>query len=303
MRVRAFYSVYILALLSPAVISCGAEANEPAIFSGDFESQSSDCWSSRGADGWNLAGCGGFINIGKGPAVSLAQGEIAHSGSRSLKLTYSQNEETGGADVQFSERNHVFTRFFDYYSNGFDFAYGMKMHRIRSFNSAGGINNFDIVMVPWGRPTSGFYNFTGTNDMQSISLNYNGGPVDWTPADANYAFQRARWYCVETEVKLNDPGTSNGHVRLWVDGNLVVQRSNLNIRGNMTAGLNSVMFGGWYSNGAAGQNPQPNPSPVSVRYVDDVAIGSEKIGCDTGGDREPEQPPNAPGGLSVTGRP
>ena len=304
---RIFY-FSIAALFFSVLPCCGPCCAEVTgngiIFQTDFESQNFNCWDTRGTDGWNISGCGGLSSIGKGSSVALVQNEIFHSGSKSMRVRFSSDEQIGGADATFSDQNHIFTRFYDYYHTNFDFGFGMKIQRIRSFNPVSAINNFDMVLVSWGSPTSGSYDFSGTNGMQAISLNYNGGPVEWTPADANFGFQRSRWYCVETEVKLNDPGSSNGLVKIWVDGNLIAQKSNLNIRGNLSAGLNNVMFGGWYSNGAAGRNPQPNPSPVSNRFVDDIAVGTERIGCESGGGGSggdgSNQPPSTPGGLRFT---
>jgi hypothetical protein len=42
--------------------------------------------------------------------------------------------------------------------------------------------------------------------------------------------ERGRWYCIETYVKLNDPGQRNGILRGWVDGQLACERTDLIFR-------------------------------------------------------------------------
>ena len=115
--------------------------------------------------------------------------------------------------------------------------------------------------------------------MFEASANYNGGFNDWGGHYADLSFKRETWYCLEHEIKLNDPGLSNGEARIWVDGVLKVEAKNLKIREKKEHKLNLVLFGGWYSNGALGINPQPNPEQKSDRYIDDVVVSSQRIGC------------------------
>ena len=67
---------------------------------------------------------------------------------------------------------------------------------------------------------------------------------------------------------------------MWIDGDIKVNSTGLKIRDNNEHKLNLVLFGGWYSNQAAGSNPQIHPASRTVRYIDDVAISNERIGCD-----------------------
>lgn len=63
---------------------------------------------------------------------------------------------------------------------------------------------------------------------------------------------------------------SDGFVRLYLDGVLVVSRDNLEIRSSEEFLINTILFGGWYSNGIAG-NPYPDPSNPSSYLIDDVS--------------------------------
>ena len=265
------------------------------LFQSDFEQEDMNCWATRASDGWNSPGCNGWIEIG-GTVISLVQNQTRRSGTKSLRIEYTQDEQQGGATREINH-DHVYVRFFEYYATDFDFAAGMKTGRISSFN--GNTNNYDIILYSGARSSNPLNSsdFCGTNDMETLTLGYNGGPLDWGDVSGNVAMQRGRWYCVEYEVQLNTPGQSNGAVRVWVDDALQAQRTNFNIRGNVTALLNRVMIGGWYSNSAAGQNSCPNPQSASVRYIDDVVIATERIGCGTGGSPPDTTPPQAPRGF------
>jgi hypothetical protein len=257
------------------------DLTDDVIFASNFDSETQQCWSNRpNANGnWNFAGCGGFVNIGNGGSVSIAENEISRSGNKALKITFNVDEDYGGAEIDLIEADHIYTRYYDYYNTDFDFPYGMKIHRIRSFNEILQINNFDSTLLIAGRPSQGEFNYSGINDTAELTYGSNGGQVDWGSAVVPLTLTRNRWYCMEAEMKLNTPGQANGVTRAWIDGNLVIERTNLNIRGTNTGKINAILFGGWYSNQAAGNNPYRNPDVSSVRYIDDIAVSTTRIGC------------------------
>jgi hypothetical protein len=80
-----------------------------------------------------------------------------------------------------------------------------------------------------------------------------------------------RWICIETRMKLNTPGSSNGEMSLWVDGQLDAQASNLNFRGSYTGyGINSVMIENYVNSGA----PR-----IQSRSFDNFVVSRTRIGC------------------------
>ncbi len=271
---------FFVLLLVLASISLPVKAGAAVLFEDDFESSP-----------------GGTVI---GIAV-IAEGEVAHSGSKALKLKFTRNEQGGGMDVKMKGSDHIFTRWYDYYAQQFDFAYGMKIHRIQSFNEQRQLNDWDSVVVPWGEGKGERgRDLSGINDMRTISILNNGGPGNWNGVWADMKFERGRWYCVEAEMKLNTPGQNDGEVSIWVGGEQVIHRTGMDLRGGLSSPVNTVLFGGWYSNGAAGENPQPDPAVPSIRYIDDVAISTTRIGCLP--DVADTTPPRQPTGLRVEGQ-
>lgn len=261
--------IFIFALL----LSFPIAVNAAVLFRSDFEAEDPVCWLLRDLDGYSPLGCNGWVDLG-GKSVSLAVNEVNHSGTKSMKVIFSSNEQRGGAERPVVNASHIFVRFYDYYKENFDFAAGMKTSRIRSFN--GNINNYDIVLYSSAQNSGG--NYCGISDMTNLNIAYNGGPSDWGDLFTNPGMVRGRWYSVETEVKLNTPGLSDGEVRIYVNGVKTGEKKNINIRGNLQSTINRILIGGWYSNGAAGTNPCPNPESPSVRYIDDVIIADSYIG-------------------------
>lgn len=299
--------ITVLFLSSVLSISCAqaedAEtcAKPEVFFCDDFEGADQACWSPNNrpnSGGWNYKGCGSWTNIGQADHVSLAVGEVAKSGNKAMKITFTSDENFGGGHIirDVFSTDHLFVRQWTYFAKDFDFAANQKILRINSMNGGIGLGpvNYDIVALQTAYPDNGNIGdfHQGITNMKGLNMSYNGGPNDWGSVGELISFQRERWYCMEVEIKLNSPGSSNGEVRLWVDGNLLKERSGINIRGNRTENLNTVLFGGWYSNGAAGQNPYVNPAVPAIRYIDDVVISRARIGC-------ADVPPGAPKSIRI----
>jgi hypothetical protein len=244
------------------------------LFSTNLEDQSTSCWNDgRTATSMN-GGCGPFRAIGYKP-FKLIEGGIAHSGNKSIQITYEKNEEAGGTNVGI-DAEAVNVRSYYYFDQGFDFGQGMKIGRVSSFNSSKGLNDIDIILEI--RSAQGG-NQCGVTNSQDVGLFFNGAPKgsDWGSVAADFNFQRGRWYAIEYQVVLNTPGQSNGTVTLWIDGQKVATRTGLRIRGSLSSRMNTVKIGGWYSNSAHG-NSCANPAQPSVLRMDDIVISKSYIG-------------------------
>jgi hypothetical protein len=246
------------------------------LFDTDLDSEDAACWDDRNTSGYARSACGAWGSIGSAGA-KLAAGR-GRDGSSALQVTFSKNEEVGGASLALSA-DVVNVRAYYNFSEGFDFGQGVKIGRISSFNEATQKNDVDIIMTVRS-PQGG--NQCGLTDMADLGLFFNGKPTgyDWGSAGSATRFERGRWYAVEYQVKLNTPGMKDGSVKLWVDGSLVASKEGLNIRG--TGGndvkLNRLRIGGWYSNGAHGNSGCASPSQASTMHIDDVAVGADFIG-------------------------
>ncbi|MEO6094654.1 MAG: hypothetical protein ABIW76_02895 [Fibrobacteria bacterium] len=108
---------------------------------------------------------------------------------------------------------------------------------------------------------------TGYNDMANIQwIGAKAGSTrlfDGTHNDA--------WVCVETHVKLNDAGASNGLQEFWLGDTLEAKREGLNFLGSYSAyGINSVFLENHWNTGS----PQ-----VQERYFDNFVVSTKRIGC------------------------
>lgn len=77
----------------------------------------------------------------------------------------------------------------------------------------------------------------------------------------NAALASGRWVRVEQEVVLNDPGQSNGQLRLWLDGHLVAESSEVELRRDPSI----VLAGVAGDIGYGGKRPEGTAKDVFIR--------------------------------------
>jgi hypothetical protein len=107
------------------------------------------------------------------------------------------------------------------------------------------------------------------------SYSYTNFPTVW-PADEKWEnngnhLNYDQWYCIEMTVKLNDPGSSNGWIKIYIDDELILDHNNLIIRDNDAA------FG-WVGVGYQVDRDGDTEKRDSIRYWDDIVISSDYVG-------------------------
>ncbi len=80
-----------------------------------------------------------------------------------------------------------------------------------------------------------------------------------------------RWYCIEQQSRLNTPGTNDGSLRGWVDGQLVFEKSDVRMRDVDTLKIETVWLNLYYGGTWTAK------SDYHV-YIDDVVISKSRIG-------------------------
>lgn len=82
---------------------------------------------------------------------------------------------------------------------------------------------------------------------------------------------RNRWYCIEQYVRLNRPGISDGILRVWVDGRLAMERSDIRMRNVDQLHIETVWLNAYH--GGAEKSPQDQHF-----YIDNVVVARRYIG-------------------------
>jgi hypothetical protein len=86
-------------------------------------------------------------------------------------------------------------------------------------------------------------------DTNQITAFFDGGPSNPCGNQGSTAFYNLgqwnfdTWYWYQVQVKANTPGASDGELRVWIDGNKVLEKTGLNMRGTCTIGLSRFAIG------------------------------------------------------------
>lgn len=93
------------------------------------------------------------------------------------------------------------------------------------------------------------------------------------PLDVRFGERTGEWTMIEARVKLNTPGQNDGRITYWLNGDTVLDRSGVNLRGAYTATtINVAMLEGqWVGAGAIRGDLK--------RWFDNVVIATEPAGC------------------------
>ncbi len=82
---------------------------------------------------------------------------------------------------------------------------------------------------------------------------------------------RNRWYCIEQYVRLNRPGAADGVIRVWMDGRLAMERSDIRYRSVERLHVEDAWLNVYHGGAAVSPHNQH-------LYIDNVVIAKSYIG-------------------------
>ena len=84
----------------------------------------------------------------------------------------------------------------------------------------------------------------------------------------NFTPQRNRWYSYELMVKANTPGSRDGRVALWIDGNLIADWQNIRLRDTTALKIERITLD---------LHIKHNPNRVNLKWYDNVKMLQEEL--------------------------
>jgi hypothetical protein len=286
----------LLALTVIGMLSGGADAT--VFFDENFETAVVPF---TPPSGWTLR----TNNFPDGVDHCVISTEQAHSGTKSVKFTYSNtdasqdnfdacdmskgNQQSAGDLTALPHVTEMYFRAWRYTINYFPSPVNghSKMMYIKNFSPSTGTGAFpEFIPENLGNRLA----HTGTVDSYACySSNIVGGvqvggayTTNWFNDCEPFAGDGGlavpipdnSWHCLEYHYKLNTPGVRDGVIQSWIDGALQINLQNLETRAPTTTGSNfaDATFGGFmlYRQSAA---------QGSIIYWDDPAAGDTRIGC------------------------
>jgi hypothetical protein len=120
---------------------------------------------------------------------------------------------------------------------------------------------------------------TGIREGRRVTTRYNDfANLKWLGARQGVtpvfgAAESGRWVCVESHIRLNTPGKSDGVFELWVDGKREASREDLDWHGEWTEyGINAVFLENYCNTGGRGSVKR------QARWFDNFVISTRPIG-------------------------
>ena len=112
----------------------------------------------------------------------------------------------------------------------------------------------------------------GTYAYHSKATATYGEGLQWITGGLAGLIEPDRWYCIEQRVKLNTPGTADGVLQVWVDGQLALSRTDIRLRDREGIRIEEVWMN--FFHGGTG------PAPAAMHaYVDNLVIAKRYVGC------------------------
>ncbi|HEX2056428.1 MAG TPA: hypothetical protein VHF07_08035 [Nitrospiraceae bacterium] len=209
------------------------------------------------------------------------------AGGRALEVTYPQGGEGKWLARWFMPGyDRAFVRLYIKFEEGFRCGinctkivafYGNRLDDSQSgFGKAGirptGTDFFfaSLVTLNWRRrPDPGeiiFYSYFPDMTQAPDGMFWGNFFFQEEPREA---VQPGRWYCLELEVKANQPGLRDGYQRMWINDIFKGDTTGMRWRDTTDVRINAVQL-------------TFSASPVPIRehvWIDNLVVSTERIGC------------------------
>ena len=245
--------------------------NDPAVIWYDDFSTEKPYLESSGAIDYTES----FDNVGGALNVGFKKGDVEGMGNRKLAFGDFPSESAVNKGKHFDE---IYWRIYVKHQYGWE-GRPCKISRATSIVS----KNWQQAMIThvWSGPENSIILDPATGVKgQSDTIITNGyndfANLKWLGNKPCSSFQISSgdesgyWVLVEASAKLNTPGKSDGSCRLWIDGRLEAERTNLNFRGSYTKhGINGVFLESYWNGGA---------SKTEGRWYDNFVVSTKPVG-------------------------
>jgi hypothetical protein len=189
-------------------------------------------------------------------------------GIYSLQQHYDSDQVDAGWIIKLNNGgfdDHIFMRWYHKFEQGFE-GFPPKMGRIR-YRDRDNWNTIFAVHCWLENDGTVCLDVSAENSSQANSSG-------WLPiALSDFTFLEpeniGRWICFEMEVRVNTRGQTDGLYRLFIDDELKIERTEVDLRGDTDDKINELMLDCYWNGGSP---------KVQNRYYDNFVASTNKIG-------------------------
>jgi hypothetical protein len=218
----------------------------------------------RSGGGADLAGFfGDAFALQKGRSFGLDRATVQPSGDPrfplALRVEYprgsasqlsakSDSTAQGGAQVYLpltaGPRDEAYLRYYAYFPAGFDFVKGGKLPGLYGGDVTSGrkipdgTNGFSTRYMWRAHGAAEVYAYLPSSKEHGTSL----GRGDWS-------WPTGEWAAVEQHVRLNNPGSADGEIQVWLNGNPVLDKRGVTFRTAGNLHIDGLFFSTFFGGG------------------------------------------------------
>ena len=149
------------------------------------------------------------------------------------------------ADAGLAPTNALHLRYYVRFHAAFDFVKGGKLPGL-----FGGTDHFSGGAIPDG--TNGFsvrYMWRTNGDGEAYAYLPTSDLYGTEIGRGRWRFQPGEWHCLEQRVVLNRPGSDDGRLTVWVDGQMLVDERALRYRTTDALQIRGIFFSTFFGGG------------------------------------------------------
>lgn len=201
--------------------------------------------------------------------------EDAFAGSFALRQHYEAGQvDAGWVSFYFGDtlggdygpvQDDIYMRWYHKFEAGFQGPLPPKMARVTSIGPG------------WDKRFGVYYWISDDEIVADVSAQYSSqaNSAGWLAVQGSgFSYQTpghiGRWICHEMRVQRNTPGQADGAYTFWVDGELRIDQTGVDLVGSTDFHFNNAMLDSYWNGG----------SPVAQsRYYDNFVVSTQRIGC------------------------
>ncbi|MFB2938924.1 polysaccharide lyase [Aerosakkonemataceae cyanobacterium BLCC-F154] len=221
--------------------------NKSSLWANDFTSNKwQEEWGVKKSGSWGLKN----IEVMENPRSKFTKYLRVRYPEKSASPTVNRKEEAplGGAqffaNLNMQPRDALRLSYYVRFSDNFDFVKGGKLPGLFGGNNntggkiPDGTDGFSTRYM-WRRNGDGeVYAYLPTSKKHGTSL-----------GRGNWQFQPGKWHFIEQELTLNQPGKNDGRIRVWFDGEQVLDEKELAFRTTKDLKIEGILFSTFFGGG------------------------------------------------------
>ncbi|MDD2797801.1 MAG: T9SS type A sorting domain-containing protein [Bacteroidales bacterium] len=168
--------------------------------------------------------------------------------------------------ARMTPAKHYFLDYFVKFDKGFEFNLGGKLPGLTS----GGGDYTGGVVPTNGQGWSARYMWSTNNSILYLYyIDQSSSFGDNIPT--NQVFEKDRWYRMTQEIIVNDENMNNAVIRVWMNGRLVIEKTNFRLRIAPNGLIDSFYFSTFFG----GNDASWAPSVDCKTYFDDIVVSTD----------------------------